>query len=444
MTVEELAERGVRAVALVLVDNAGVARMKVVPVERLGDAATRGVGWAKAWGVSLANDLYAFESGLFTATGDLRLRADLSGVRVLGCSPGWAWAPIDHHEQSGEPWPGCQRLALRRAVEKATSLGIETRMGWELEWILGENGPGGFAPLRDWTAYGAATFPRIEALLLDLVDSLRASGLVPEQVHPEYSTGQIELSLPARDPIGACDDVVFARQVVRTLAERHGFRASFAPRAIAGSVGSGAHVHVSIWRDGENQLAGGTGPEAVRPAGGAFIAGALAELPGLTAIGCPSPLSYARLQPSHWAGAYAFWGAENREAALRLAASAGRPGPDSATLEWKAVDGAANPYLAAAGLLSAGLDGIERTLEVPPPFDGDPALLSEAEAEERGIRPLPSTLARSTDALASSDLLERAYGPYLHERILAVRRAEVAATEGAEETRLVETYRLRY
>jgi glutamine synthetase len=317
-------------------------------------------------------------------------------------------------------------------------------MGWELEWILGHAEKGRFEPLRDWTAYGAATFPKIEALVLDLFDALEASGLTPEQIHPEYSTGQIELSLPARDPVGACDDAVFARHLVRTLSERHGFRASFAPRAAAGSVGSGAHVHVSVWASDLNQLTGGAEPGGVRPTGAAFVAGVLDELPALTAIGCPSPLSYARLQPSHWAGAYACWGHENREAALRLAAAEGPRAPHSANLEWKAVDGAANPYLAAAGLLGAGLSGIERQLVPPPPFEADPAALSETEREERAIRRLPLTLADSTEALLVSATLRDAYGPYLHNRIVAVRRAEVAAAEGADESKLVELYCLRY
>ncbi len=444
MTVEELAGRGVRAVALVLVDNAGIARMKAVPVDRLGHAAERGVGWAEAWSVSLASDLFAFESGLFTATGDLRLRADLDAARVLGCSQGWGFAPVDHYEQSGKSWPGCQRLALRRQVDRARALGIEARMGWELEWILGREDGGGFEPLRDWTAYGAATFPRIEALLLDLFDALAASGLSPEQIHPEYSTGQIELSLPPRDPLGACDDAVFARHVVRTLAERHGFVASFAPRAIAGSVGSGAHLHASVWEGDANLFSGGDGPAGVRPPGAAFVAGVLPELPALTAVGCPSPLSYARLQPSHWAGVFTCWGNENREAALRLAAAGGASAARSANLEWKAVDGAANPYLAAAGLLGAGLAGIEQGLIPPPPFEGDPAGLSEAERAERGLRRLPLSLADSTNALAASATLREAYGPFLHDRIVAVRRAEMAAAEGADESELVEIYRLRY
>ena len=107
---------------------------------------------------------------------------------------------------------------------------------------------------------------------------------------------------------------------------------------MAGSVGNGAHLHVSVWQDGENQLAGGTGPESLRPAGAAFIE-ALEHLPALTAIGAPSRLSYVRLVPGHWSGAYVCWGNENREASLRLEGAGGLGAGRSANVEWKSVDG---------------------------------------------------------------------------------------------------------
>src|SRR3990172_4334906 len=114
MTLEELADSGARAVALVLVDNAGITRMKCVSIDRLAQAAEHGVGWSSIWGLSLADDSFAHVPGLYTPTGEVRLRADLDAAAILGCSPGWAWAPITHYEQSGEPWEGCQRDFLRR------------------------------------------------------------------------------------------------------------------------------------------------------------------------------------------------------------------------------------------------------------------------------------------------------------------------------------------
>jgi glutamine synthetase len=440
MTPEQLAEAGVRALALVLVDNGGIARMKCVPVERAAAAAERGIGWSEVWGLALGDDSFAHDPGLYSPSGEVRLRADLEAAAILACAPGWAWAPVDHRLMTGEPWAGCQRELVRRTVARARALGLELQVAWELEWVVGEDGPDGFEALHHGPGYGAVTFGRTGELMLELFDALDAAGIVPEQIHPEYADGQMEASLPVASPLTACDASVLARHVVRTVAEALGWRASFSPRVVAGSVGNGQHVHVSVWRDGTNLLAGGDGPEGLHPEGASFLAGVLAHLPALLAIGAPTALSYHRLQPSHWAGAFACWGNENREAALRLEGAAGPHAQRGANVEWKSVDGAANPYLALGALLAAGLDGVERGLRLPPPVRADPLDLPEAERPPR----LPSSLAESTEALAACTVLREALGGYLHDRVVAVRRAEVEASSGLDEAALVEKHRWRY
>lgn len=443
MTVEELARAGARAAALVLVDNAGIARMKCVPLDRLPAASEAGIGWSSVWAAALGDDHFAQPASLAWPSGDVRLRADLDAAAILACAPGWAWAPIDHYEQSGERWPGCQRWFLKRLVERAREQALELVCAWELEWTVGREGPGGFEALHDGPGYGAATFGRTGDHLLALVDALGGSGLSVEQVHPEYSDGQMEASLSPRDAIGACDESVLSRHVIRTVAARCGWRASFSP-LVAGTVGNGAHVHFSIWRDGVNQFAGGDGPERLRSPGEAFLAGVLAELPALTALGAPSVVSHLRLQPSRWAGVYTCWGNENREAALRLEGAGGPTANRAAHVEWKSVDGAANPYLALGGVVAAGLDGVERGLRLPPPVASDPATLGEDERRAGGIARLPETLAAAADALAASDVLRDAMGSFLHECVVAVRRAEAEAAEGRAEDELVAAYRWRY
>jgi glutamine synthetase len=440
MTPEELADAGVRAMALVLVDNGGIARMKCVSIDRLERAATRGVGWGEQWGLSLSDDSFAHVPELFSPTGELRLRADLAASRPLGSTPGWGFAPVDHHLQSGAPWPGCQRGFLRRMVDEAAGWSLELQAAWELEWTVGVDGPEGFRALHPGPGYGAATFDLTGGILLDLFDALAGSGLEAEQIHPEYSDGQMELSLAVRDPVTACDESILTRQLIRSVAGRLGWRASFSPRVLPGSVGNGAHVHVSVWHEGENQLAGGAGPEGLRPAGAAFVAGVLEELPALTAIGAPSALSYARLVPGHWAGAYVCWGNENREAALRLQGAGGPGAGRSANVEWKSVDGVANPYLALGSLIAAGLDGIRRRAELPPPVHDDPAEMAESARPAR----LPESLEEAADALAASDMLREAMGEYLHSRVVAVRRAEAERAEGLDEATLVSRYRWRF
>jgi glutamine synthetase len=444
MTPQELADAGVRLVALVLVDNAGIARMKCVPIDRLERAASHGIGWSTVWGLSLADDSFAHDPDLYSPSGDVRLRADLAAVASLGCSPGWAFAPVDHHEQTGEPWAGCQRGFLRRMTEQARERGIELKAAWELEWTVGREAHGAFEPLHEGPGYGAVTFERTGELMLALVDALQASGIAVEQIHPEYANGQMEISLPPTDPIAACDQAILARHVVRTVAGQHGWRASFAPRVTAGSVGNGAHVHWSPWVADENQFAGGNGQEGLRPVGEAFLAGVLEHLTALTALGAPTPLSYLRLEPSHWAGAFTCWGNDNREAALRLESTGGPSAARSANVEWKSVDGAANPYLVLGAVIAAGLDGVDRDLRPPAPVSVDPIDLTDSERAASGIERLPTSLSAAADLFAASSVLQSALGGFLHARIAAVSRAEAAAGEGLDEEALVTRYRWRF
>jgi glutamine synthetase len=200
------------------------------------------------------------------------------------------------------------------------------------------------------------------------------------------------------------------------------------------------HLHVSVWKDGANQLTGGNRADGFQPVGAAFLAGVLAHLPALTAVGAPSALSYLRLVPQRWAGAYVCWGDENREATLRLEGAGGPSAPWTAHFEWKTPDGAANPYLALGALAAAGLDGVRRGLELPPPVQDDPAAMPEP---ERPVR-LPESLAEAAEALAACAVLRDAMGEYLHSRVVAVRRAEAEIGSSLDEVTLVERNRWRF
>ncbi len=441
MTLEELQAAGVRAAALVFVDNAGITRMKCVPLDRLARAAETGVGMSLVWGGVMGNDLFVTMPGDPGPSGDLRLVADLGAAAPLTCAPGWAWAPVDQREQGGGEWDGCQRTFLRRMVERAATRGIEILAAWELEWTVGRDGSEGFEALHRGPGYGAVTFPRTSDLMLGILEG--GSGLEIEQIHPEYSPGQMELSLGPTDPVRACDHSVLARHVVRTVAERAGWSASFAP-IVASTVGNGQHIHFSVWAEGVNQLTGGEGPARLRPAGESFLAGVLSALPALTAIGAPTALSYLRLQPSHWAGVYTCWGVENREATLRLEGALGPDAARSANVEWKTPDGAANPYLALGAVIAAGLDGFDRRLRLPLPVSADPAAFSEEDRRAAEIFRLPKTLSEAAEALASSAVLEAGMGGYLHDCVVSVRRGEAQATAGVSEADLIRTHRWRY
>jgi glutamine synthetase len=436
------ASGGPRAVMLVFVDNAGVARMKCVPAERLERAATRGVGISVALGALTATDAVAAVPGFDTPVGDMRLVADLSSLRRLPRDPAWGWALVDQYDQAGHPWPGCQRGFLRRMVDRATDVGLELRCAFELEWWVGRRAPdGSVCPRHHAPGYGAALDQDNSDQLLDIVDDLRTCGVLVEQVHPEFGRGQFELSLPVARPLVACDQAVFARKVIRDAVGRHGMVASFSPLPLAGNPGNGAHAHFSLWHEERNLFFGGSGPHGLTDQGEWFLAGVREHLAAMTAIGSPCPLSYARLKPSSFAGAYACWGLENRETALRLEAVEGPSAASSANVEWKSVDMAANPYLVQGAILAAGLDGLRRRLRLAAPVTANPEALDERQRRAGAVERLPSTLDSAIATFSENALLREAMGDVLFGSVLATRRLEAEVAAELDERALIERYR---
>jgi glutamine synthetase len=420
---EDLAGRGVVGVAVTWVDNSGVTRVKAVPLGRLDAAAAWGIGASPVFDAFLPDDSIVAGRVAGGPVGDLRLHPDLGRLTVLAEQPGWAWAPAVRYQQDGELHPQDQRSRALAAVLALAEAGYTARMAFEIEWTLSSTEPE-FTPAALGPAYGYTRVVERSEYLRDLLVALEQQGVSVDQIHPEYGSGQYELSVAAEDPVGAADTMVLVRETIRALSVRHGLRASFSPKVLAEGVGNGGHVHLSLWRDGANIFSGGAGRYGMTPDAEEFTAGVLRHIPALLAIGAPSPASYLRLIPSHWAGAFQVWGLENREAALRLVT--GSPGnPDAANLEVKAFDLAANPYLVVAGLIATGLSGCAEHVPLPDPVNVDPASLAEEQWRELDVVPLPASLRAATDAFESDDVLAAALGPDLSTTIVDLRRAEV-------------------
>jgi len=450
---ERLAAAGVTMVALSWIDNAGVGRAKTIPLGRLERAAGWGVGMSPVFDVFLVNDAITTSPHIGGPGGDLRLVPELDRLTVLAGQPGWAWAPVDRYTQEGRVYAGCQRSFARRMAARARELDLELRMAFEIEWALGtgagETGETGvadreFRPACTGPAYGMTRVIELSDYGREVAGALERQGLTVEQFHPEYAAGQLEISVAATDPVGAADDSVLVRQTIRAVSARHGYRASFAPSVVAGSVGNGGHVHLSVWRDGQNLLAGGHGRHGLTAEGEAFAGGIFGALPALCAVGAPSVASYLRLVPSHWAGVYQCWGRENREAALRLVTGSAGEQDTRANIEIKCFDLAANPYLVAGSLIAAGLAGLTSGATLPPEIDGDPAGLSPAEFAGRELRRLPRTLAEASDCLERDAVLRSAMGEALAEAFLAVRRGEAETFAGASPDEIVAQTRWRW
>jgi glutamine synthetase len=368
--------------------------------------------------------------------GDLRLFPDLDRLVVLAGQPGWAWAPLDRRTQAGEPHPGCQRTFARRMAERATSEGLAVRMGFEVEWVLDAGVGDDHVPATAGPAYGMDRLIEVSDYCRDLLSALAAQSVDVEQLHPEYAPAQFELALGPTDPVAAADRVLLVRHTVRAITGRAGMRCSFAPALVVGGVGSGCHLHTSLWREGRSLMTGGPDPHGLTADAEAFVAGVLEGLPALLAVGAPSVASYLRLVPQRWSAPYCCWGRENREAAVRLIAGS--------NAEVKCLDGSANPYLLVGSVLALGLDGVARGLRLPGEMTVDPATLSDNQLAAGGVTRLPQSLGEAVEHFSRCEVLAEAMGNDLFGTVVALRRSEIAQFADASERDIVRATRFRY
>jgi glutamine synthetase len=443
---KELGDAGVDGIALCFVDTAGVTRIKTVPVARLAHACQWGVGMSPVFDTFLADDSIVTTDVLGGPDGDLRLFPDLDPLVRMHAMPRWAWAPVDRMDQQGRVHPACTRSLLRSLLCQAAGEGIAFRVAIEVEFVLGRDDapPGEFQPVCDASAYGMTRLVEQSEFCADVLRSVAAQGISVDQVHPEYAPGQYEISVAAADPVAAADHSVLVRQTLRALARHHGLRISFSPAVTAKGVGNGGHLHLSLWQRDRNAHSGGDGPLGMTAAAQSFTAGILAELPALAALLMPSPASYLRLKPGHWAGIYACWGHETREAAVRLVTGTTGTQATAANLEVKCADLAANPYLALAGVIAAGMAGVRGGTRIGEPITGDPSRFDDAELARRGIARLPLGLDTAITAFRHSQLLRGVLGGVLADAVVAVREGELRRCAELSPDRVAHTYRWVY
>ncbi|WP_033291559.1 glutamine synthetase family protein [Amycolatopsis jejuensis] len=431
---KDLAAAGVGGVHLAWADNNGIPRSRVVPVGGLADAAVRGVGATSLFAVFDSHDAITFSHpGLGTPSGDIRLVPVIDRLRRLAGQPALAWAPVHQLAADGSPWPYCQRSVLERQVAEATQRGLEFRAGYELEFTVTPAGSEDVvaAPGHRGPAYSPHALVGLDGFVGALLHDFAANGLQIGQLHAEYGVAQLELSLAATDPVSAADDQLLARQTIHAAAHTHGLAVSFAPLVGLGTAGNGWHLHTSVRRKGRNLLSGNGVPA---DEGASYLGGLLRDLPALTAITAPSVPSTMRLRPGFFAGAYAFWGVENREAPLRYVPGSALLGADHANVELKTSDASANPYLAMAVVLAAGMAGIEDAVVPPDPIAEDPGGWSEGERDTRGVLRLPSSPSEQDSALLANSRVAGVLGNELLGAFRAVRASDAAwAAERAPE-----------
>ncbi len=438
--VATLEAAGVGTLIGTVVNAAGLTQAKVVPRNRVPVFAEHGLGTSPTWhvfAIDQAGIVFGDQTGV---VGDRRVRVDLAGLALIG--DGLAWAPGAFFMQDGNPDPHCGRGVLQRVTRRLTAAGLAATVGHEVEFVL--VGPDGAQlPADLWAQYGLAGTLEFEGFVRDAMDASAAAGVSIEQFHPEYGANQFEFSLTPRDPVAAADQLVLARIIISRVARRHGLRVSLSPVPFAGSVGSGAHQHFSLERDGVPVFSGGSGMHGMTDAGESAVAGLLAGLPGAQGVLCGSIVSGLRIQPGSWSGANVCWGTENREAAVRFV-SAASGNPYGANVEVKIVDPSANPYLASATILGLALDGITRELPLPPEVTVDPRSLTEAQREHVGVVTLPAKQAEVLDALRHSDVVRDILGDAAVDAVLGVRGYEKDNYGALSDAELTEKFRLAW
>ena len=422
----------VRLVRFLYCDPSGVIRGKNVHIDHLAGRMREGVGLTRAQNAINMLEQLVYVEGM-EPVGEVRLVPDPATYSRLPWVPRTASLICDQLDHDGLDWGCCPRSFLKRVIETAAGRGIRVRAAFENEFYLAEMRDGRPIPFGNGPVYSSAGMDRAAVVMNDIVDALEVQGIDVEQAINEYGPGQQEIAVHYGEALAAADTQLKFRDTVRGVAENgHGLVASFAAKPFGDGIGSGAHIHFSLWSpDGSTNLLydSEAGDRLLSTTGRQFVAGLLDHLPALVGLTCPSYNSYERLAPNAWAGATVSWGPDNRECAVRVASPFWGREAESTNVELKACDPSCNPYLALGGLILAGLDGIERGLEPPEPALTNPARMSDAERERHGIRPLPASLRDALVHLQADPVLFFALGDLLGRCLIATRGAEVEAFE---------------
>ena len=317
----------------------------------------------------------------------------------------------------GERFFGAPRTALAKVMDEAAEMGLEYRVGPELEFFLFETDANGRVTpgaTHDEGSYFDATTDRATVVRQDMISALEAFGIEVEAGHHEVAAGQHEIDFRYSNAITSADNAVTFKYVLKAIAQQSGLYATFMPKPIRGIPGSGMHVHQSLAsiETGENLFADPSDPYGLSKLAKQFIAGQLSHARGMSAVLAPLVNSYKRLVSGYEAPVYVSWARINRSALIRIPRAVT---PASVRLELRCPDPSCNPYLASAVMLKAGLDGIVKDLPLPDPTEED---LFESAWARRGLQTLPESLKEALDEMARDSIVQQALGPHIYERFM--------------------------
>ncbi len=415
-----VADRDVRFIRLWFTDILGQLKSFSINALELEDAFEGGMGFD---GSSITGFNPIEESDMIampdpTTFAILPWRPDELAVGRLFC---------DIQVPGGEPYEGDPRWILRRALKRAEEMGFDAyNVGPELEFFYfrDANPPDGVPETLDRGGYfDLTTLDAGSDVRRETVLALEQMGIHVEYTHHEVGPSQHEVDMRYKDALAMADDCMTYRITVKEYAMKYGWHATFMPKPLDGENGSGMHVHQSLARDGGNAFYDPDDEYFLSSTAKSFISGQLKHAREISSLFAQWVNSYKRLIPGYEAPVYLSWSRRNRSALIRVPLY--HPGKEQATrAELRCPDPACNPYLCFAGMLHAGLEGIEKGYELPDAMEENLYHLTPEQRQSRGIAQLPETLGEAIEVAAESDLVLRALGEHTFQRFVEIKRQE--------------------
>ena len=404
-------ENDVKFVRLWFTDILGNLKGVAITIEELESALTRGMGFdggsIEGFARSTESDMYALpDPATFSI---LPWRPRTNAVARMFC---------DIVTPDGEPFEGDPRAVLRRNLERAAALGYTYYVAPEIEYFYFKDSTG-TEPLDEGGYFDQDPHDLATNLRRETVLTLEELGIPVESSHHEAAPSQHEIDLRHTDALTMADTVMTYRVVVKEIAMKHGFHATFMPKPVFGINGSGMHTHQSLSRGDHNAFYDPDDPDRLSTVAKQFIAGLLKHAREMTAVTNQWVNSYKRLVTSsddgplgYEAPVYVSWATVNRSDLVRVPSY--KPGrEESRRIEYRAPDAACNPYLALSVMLAAGLDGVENEYELPPLAETNVLSMTEEERATHGIERLPGNLWEAVQIAEGSNLVRTAHGDHV-------------------------------
>ena len=410
-----IAKAGVEFINLQFTDIMGIVKTVGVPAGAFDDVLKHGMWF----------DGSSIQGFARIAESDMLLHPDLDTFAVIPWDTDAPTARVicNVYTPNDEPFEGDPRYILKRALAVAKEMGYDYYTGPELEFFLFKpHANGDLLPLvpHDQAGYFDANIDLAHPIRRQMVTALQALGITVEALHHEVAVGQQEIDIKYDKALRTADNAITLRMTMKAIAERNGLYATFMPKPIAGINGSGMHTHQSLWSNGVNAFADTSDQYGLSMLAKKFIAGQLAHARGFSAIIAPLVNSYKRLVPGYEAPVYLSWARTNRSALIRVPKVSQSRVATATRIELRCPDPAANPYLAFAAILMAGLEGIKRDLPVPAAAEEDLYHLDET---ARGkMTTMPGSLGEAIEEMKADELMRVTLGDHLFDQYIAAKR----------------------